>query len=171
MGVYIAYAFRAECSEEELLERLRRLRRKLKKLSFRSVGKLQRVDPAYGRLPLQLLQQHGYRLPPAVAKRLRGELGTEDDELCFGAAPPTLICVPEKLQAQFYRPSLQFAETTDLWHYEDREFLDAVHAVPFCASCPVRKAEGAATGLLRSADFEYFAYCVSFDQVHQMLML
>jgi hypothetical protein len=50
VGVYINYAFRAECSEEELLERLRRLRRKLTKLPFRSVGKLQRVDPAYGTL-------------------------------------------------------------------------------------------------------------------------
>ena len=119
MGVFIDYAFRAECSEEELLERLRRLRRKQKKLPFRSVGKLQRVDPAYGGLQLKVLEQHGYSLPPAVAKLLRGKFGTAHDDLCHLAAPPTLMCVPQKLQEQFYRPAVQFSKTTDLWRYED----------------------------------------------------
>jgi hypothetical protein len=44
VGIYIDYAFRCECSEEELLDRLRRLRRKLEELPFRSVSKLLRVD-------------------------------------------------------------------------------------------------------------------------------
>jgi hypothetical protein len=70
-------------------------------------------------LPIKLLPQHGYALPSAVAKRVRGKLGTKHDELCHWAAPPTLMGVPEKLQAQFYRPALQFAKTTDLWRYED----------------------------------------------------
>jgi hypothetical protein len=58
VGVFIDYAFRSVCSEEELLERLRRLRRKLKKLPFRSVGKLQRVDPAYRGMQLKVLEHH-----------------------------------------------------------------------------------------------------------------
>jgi hypothetical protein len=128
MGVYIDYAFRTECSEEELLERLRKLRRKLKKLSFHSVAKIRRVDPAYGPVPIKLLQKHGYTLPPAVAKRLRGKLGTQHDELCHWAAPPTFISVPQKVEEQFYRPALQFAKTTDLWHDED---LPARIDVPF----------------------------------------
>jgi hypothetical protein len=128
VGVYIDYAFHSDCSEEGLLDRLRRLRRKLKKLSFRTVGKVQRVDPVYGSLPIKLLQKHGYPLPAAVEKRLRGKLGTEHDELCFWAAPPTLMCVPQKLQARFYRPALRFAKRTDLWRYED---LPAKIDVPY----------------------------------------
>jgi hypothetical protein len=119
MGVYIDYTFRAECSEEELLERLRRLRRKLKKLSFRSVGRIRRVDPAYGPVPIKLLQKHGYPLPPAVAKRLRGKLGTKHDELCHWAAPPTFIGIAQKLEAKFERPAVHFAKTTDLSRYKD----------------------------------------------------
>jgi hypothetical protein len=119
MGVYIDYAFRIECSEEDLLDRLRRLRRKLKELPFRSVGLVRRVDPAYGFLPLTVLQQHGYQLPPAVAKRLRGKLGTRHDELCLRAAPPTLMSAPDQLQHEFLRPAMQFSKTTDLWREAD----------------------------------------------------
>jgi hypothetical protein len=128
MGVFIDYAFRAECSEEELLERLRRLRRKLKKLSFRSVGKILRVDPAYEPLPIKLLQEHGYPLPPAVAKRLRGKLDTKHREWCHLAAPPAFLRVPKKVEEQFYRPALQFAKNTDLWRYTD---LPAKLEVPY----------------------------------------
>jgi hypothetical protein len=46
-----------------------------------------------------------------VAKRVRGKLGTEHNELCHWAAPPTLMSVPETPQEQFYRPALQFAKT------------------------------------------------------------
>src|SRR5262245_3469121 len=88
MGVYIDYAFQIECSEEELLERLRRLRRRLRGLPFDSVSRVLRVNPAYQPLQLQLLPDHGFSLPPPVKRRLAGKLGTRHDELCHLAAPP-----------------------------------------------------------------------------------
>jgi hypothetical protein len=119
MGVFIDYAFHIECSEKVLLERLRRLRRKLKQLPFDSVSRILRVDPAYQPLPLKLLPQHGFPLPPAVQRRSRGKLGTGHDELCHLAAPPCFMHVPDDLQHKFYEPALQFSKTTTLWKEDE----------------------------------------------------
>jgi hypothetical protein len=115
MGVFIDYAFHCECSEEELRARLRRLRRKLRQLPFDSVSRVLRVNPAYQPLQLKLLTEHGYPLPRAVERRLRGKLGTNHDELCRLAAPCVFMQVPEELQRKFYEPARQFARTTTLW--------------------------------------------------------
>ncbi len=119
MGVFIDYAFHIECSEEELRERMRRLRRKLRQLPFDSVSRVLRVNPAYQPLQLKLLPEHGYPLPPAVRRRLRGKLGTVHDELCHLAAPCCFMLVPNKLQQKFYRPALRFSKTTTLWREDE----------------------------------------------------
>jgi len=119
MGVFLNYAFHIECAEAELLERMRRLRRKLKQLPFDSVSRILRVDPAYQPMPLRLLQKHGYVLPKAVSRRLRGKLDTRHGELCLVAAPPCFVHVPDELQDKFYEPAVQFAKTTTLWREED----------------------------------------------------
>src|SRR5438067_1728055 len=119
MGVFIDYAFHIQCSEEELLERMRRLRRKLRQLPFESVSRVLRVNPAYQPLQLKLLTEHGYQLPQAVHRRLRGKLGTTHDELCHLAAPCSFMLVPEKLQHKFYGPALQFSKTTTLWREDE----------------------------------------------------
>src|SRR5262249_45091608 len=119
MGVFIDYAFHSECSQDELLERLRRLRRKLRQLPFDSVSPILRVSPADQPLQLKLLPEHGYPLPPAVRRRLRGKLGTAYDERCLLAAPCCFLLVPEELQRKFYEPALHFAKTTTLWREED----------------------------------------------------
>jgi hypothetical protein len=119
VGVFIDYAFHIECSEDELLERMRRLQRKLRRLPFDSVSRVLRVNPAYQPLQLKLLTQHGYELPPAVRRRLRGKLGTDHEELCHLAAPCALMLVPDKLQRKYLQPVLQYAKTTTLWREEE----------------------------------------------------
>jgi len=119
MGVFIDYAFHIECSEKELLERMRRLRRKLRQLPFDSVSRVLRVNPAYQPLQLKLLPEHGYPLPPAVRRRLRGKLGTDHDELCHLAAPCAFMLVRDELQHTFYQPALHFSKTTTLWREEE----------------------------------------------------
>jgi hypothetical protein len=119
MGIFIDYAFHIECSEAELRERLRRLRRKLRQLPFDSVSRVLRVNPAYQPLQLKLLPEHGYPLPPAVRRRLRGKLGTDHDELCHLAAPCCFMLVPDKLQRKFYQPALRFSKTTTLWREDE----------------------------------------------------
>jgi hypothetical protein len=128
MGVFIDYAFHIECSEEELLERMRRLRRKLQQLPFDSVSRVLRVNPAYQPLQLRLLTQHGYTLPAAVRRRLRGKFGTDHDELCHMAAPCAFMLVPKKLEHKFLQPALQFSKTTTLWREDE---LPEELGVPF----------------------------------------
>jgi hypothetical protein len=119
LGVFIDYAFHAECSEQELVVALRRLRRKLQRLPFDSVSRVLRVDPAYSSMPLRLLTNHGFELPAAVQRRLRGKFGTDHDELCLLAAPPVEMLVPERLVKRFYKPALDFSRTTKLWRQDD----------------------------------------------------
>jgi len=129
MGIFIDYAFHADCSERQLLERMRRLRRRLLTLPFDSVSQVLPVNPAYQPLLVELLPKHGYPLPAAVRRRVRGKLRTKHDELCFLAAPPVLMHVPDELLRRFYEPALEFCRTTTLWR-EDQlpEKLD----VPYC---------------------------------------
>ena len=118
MGIFIDYAFHIECSEEELLGKMRRLRRKLRQLPFDSVSRVLRVNPAYQPLQLKLLPENGYPLPPAVRRRLQGKLGTRHDELCHLAAPVCFMQVPEELEEKFYQPAMDFAQTTTLWRMD-----------------------------------------------------
>src|SRR5207245_2241131 len=119
MGVFIDYSFHIECSEAELVERLRRLRRKLCQLPFKSVSRVLRVNPAYLPVPLKLLPKHGFPLPPAVRARLRGKLGTKHDELCLYAASGHFMLVPVELQKKFFEPAVRFSKTTTLWKHDD----------------------------------------------------
>jgi hypothetical protein len=119
MGIFIDYAFHDECSEEELVTRLRRLRRKLIKLPFDHVSRVLRVDPVYLAVPLRLLVKNGYELPPAVHTRLSGKFGTHHDELAHLVAPPCFMLVPDELEDRFYKPAVEFSRTTDLWREDE----------------------------------------------------
>ncbi len=119
MGVFIDYAFHIDCSEKELLERMHRLQRKLRRLPFDSVSPILRVNPAYQTIPFRQLAKQGFKLPPAVARRLRGKLGTQHDERCLMAAPPCFLAIPDELQKQFYQPAVEFRKTTTLWREEE----------------------------------------------------
>ena len=129
MGVFIDYAFHAECPEEELVKRLRRLRGKLAKLPFDSVSRVHRVDPAFQSLPISLLPESGFPLPKAVQDRLEGKMSRRHEDLRDMAAPTSLMLVPKELQLKFFRPALEFSKTTDLWRPED---LPEKVDVPFC---------------------------------------
>lgn len=119
MGVFLDYAFQFRGSQADLLARLRRLRTRLKKLPFHEVGPIRRVDPAYSGMPLKMLERAGFVFPPAVARRLKGKLGTSYDELCLYAAPPSFMCTPRKLQLEFTKPAAMFSRSTDLWSWHD----------------------------------------------------
>ena len=121
MGVFIDYAFKAECDEPELLGRMNRLRERLLQLPFDSVSPVTTVDPAYEWLQLDMLTKSGYALPEAVRSRIEGKFGTIHDELCLMAAPIVMMLVPEGLRHRFMEPALRFMETTKLWRKEDFE--------------------------------------------------
>jgi hypothetical protein len=119
MGVYVDYSFHAECTDDELLDRLRQLRRKLKKLPLARLGKIKRLDPVYQGLHLHALREQGYKFPAAVNARLRGKYSRSYRIQCGLAAPPTHLHVPRELQLQCLKPAHEFVQTTDLWNSAD----------------------------------------------------
>ena len=119
MGIYLDYSFHAECTDDELLHRLRQLRRKVKKLPLASVGKIKRLDPVYQGLYLHVLREQGYKFPAAVKTRLRGKYSRSYGIQCGLAAPPTHLHVPRELQLQCLKPAHEFIQTTDLWNSAD----------------------------------------------------
>ena len=119
MGIYLDYSFHAECTDDELLHRLRQLRRKVKKLPLASVGKIKRLDPVYQGLYLHVLREQGFKFPAAVKTRLRGKYSRSYGIQCGLAAPPTHLHVPRELQLQCLKPAHEFIQTTDLWNSAD----------------------------------------------------
>jgi hypothetical protein len=119
MGVYVSYSFYAECSESELLARLRQFRRKLVRLPLARVSRIKRLDPVYPGMPLHLLRERGYRLPAAVKARLKGKTSRDYNMQCGLAAPPVSILVPRELEYRFMEPAIELVKTTDLWNEPD----------------------------------------------------
>lgn len=119
MGVFLDYAFHCECSEKELLGRLRRLHKRLKTLPFDSVSKILRVNPVYQIIVHGLLESEGHKLPPEVRKRVNRKMGTDHDDWCALAAPTIFRLVPKELQLRFYQPARDYIATTTLWKEEE----------------------------------------------------
>ena len=119
MGIFVDYSFYAECPEAEMLARLRRLRRKVARLPLASVSRIKCLDPVYQDMPLDMLREHGYRLPAAVKARLRGKTSRDYCMQCGFAAPMVKMLVPKKLQRRFMRPAVELLKTTDSWSEAD----------------------------------------------------
>ncbi len=123
MGIFIDYAFSAECSEEELLQKLNRLRRKILELpaqmQIESVSEVIRVDPVYSPMLPRELEKQGYALPELVARRLAEPQSESYNQLRIDLVSPFFSFVPKELVYRFEQPGIALAKNSPYWRTED----------------------------------------------------
>jgi hypothetical protein len=120
MGIYVDYTLRAECSDDELRERLETVRRRCLDLPLRAVGDVLRVEPVFNNMTIMLCESEGLTLPEAIAERLRAADVDRDHRLrALSFAPMLNPELPEEELNRYYAPALAFMKRTDLWKREE----------------------------------------------------
>jgi hypothetical protein len=120
MGIYIDYALRAECAEEELRGRLDRVRERCLDLPLRAVGEVRWIAPIYNPITITMLRSHGHSVPPAIAERLAPvERDLDHGSRCLAFALMMGQELSKAERARYLAPARALMETTDLWKKED----------------------------------------------------
>ncbi len=122
MGVFLDHWWKAECPEDELIERLERLRTRIMALDVRRVSEVIRVEPVCNLLFIDLAQEAGATLPKAVEEALARKTppGKEHGTWCLYVNPKFgERRFTKRLLARYHRPLLDFLESPHgLWDEE-----------------------------------------------------
>jgi len=121
MSINVDYKLMAECSEEDLLEKLHRIRGRLLSLPLRQVGLVTKLDPVYQTMIIRGARWENLLIPPIVEARLKqeGEVSTEVRQMKGRLGMIHLTDFPKPLRERFLKPSIEFAKTSDLWNLAD----------------------------------------------------
>jgi hypothetical protein len=124
MSVSISAGWKAECSEAELVEKLKRLRRRIKAMDVRSVSRVIRVDPVCDPIAIRFLEKGNIVLPPVVQAAL--DQRTPRDERkhadwCIMLSPYLIDRkIKKSLLDRFYKPLTDFLDSPHgLWNEAD----------------------------------------------------
>ena len=119
MGIFLDYWWKAECSEDELVERLERLRDRVAAFDVERVSEVIRVEPVCNPVFIDLALKEGVTLPKEVEEALERKTpsGKAHGSWCIYLDPMMgEEHFPKRLLTRYYRPLKDFLDSSHgLW--------------------------------------------------------